>query len=458
MSEQTFLRFPDGFRWGAATSAYQIEGAASEDGRTPSIWDVFSHSPGATVDGTTGDTACDHYHRHGQDVALMADLGLQAYRFSLSWSRLQPDGSGQLNPKALDSYRRLLDSLHENGIKPVATLYHWDLPQTLEDRGGWRARDTAWRFADYARQVGERLGDLVDTFITVNEPWCAAFLGYASGLHAPGVQDPPGALRAAHHLLLGHGLATRALRVQGRHRAIGPAPNFYPVQAVSDDPTDQDAARRIDLLMNRLVLEPVATGAYPADILAHIEPIAGLGHLREGDEAVIGTPIDFLGVNYYSSHTVGAGTVDHRPSPWVGAEDVVFHPTGLRTTAMGWDVDPDGLRRQLERIAAACPDLPIWITENGAAYADTPDDNGRVHDPDRIEFLRDHLAALHDAIQAGVNVRGYLLWSLMDNFEWSEGHTKRFGLVHVDFATQRRTPKSSAHWYGEVIRSNGLKR
>ena len=450
------LEFPPGFRWGAATSAYQIEGAADEEGRRPSVWDTFCRTPGAVVGGDTGDTAVEHYHRYREDVALMGRIGLQGYRFSLSWARLQPDGRGPVNRQAVDFYRRLLDALEEQGIEPLATLYHWDLPQALEDEGGWRSRGTAERFADYAELAREALGDRITDWITLNEPWCAAFLGYSSGLHAPGVQDPAGSLVAAHHLLLGHGLAVERLRAGRRPVRVGIAPNFYPVHPLTGSEADADAAHRIDLLMNRLFLEPVRSGAYAQDILDHVDGVAGLGHIRPGDTAVIGAPIDFLGVNYYSAHRVGAGTASGEPSAWPGAEDVAFRLVGERLTDTGWDVDPDGFRLQLERIAAAHPGLPIVITENGAAYDDRPDEDGRVDDQDRIAFLRDHLTALHRAIAAGVDVRGYYLWSLLDNFEWSEGYAKRFGIVRVDYPTQRRIPKASADWYATVIAANGL--
>ncbi|GJF34356.1 beta-glucosidase [Kitasatospora sp. NE20-6] len=450
------LRFPAGFRWGAATSAYQIEGAVAEDGRAPSIWDTFAHTPGRIADGATGDLAVDHYHRYREDAALMGGLGLTDYRFSLSWARLQPDGTGPVNPRAVDFYRRLLDALDEQGVEPMATLYHWDLPQALEDGGGWRNRDTALRFADYAELVRDHLGDRLPTVITLNEPWCSAFLGYSSGIHAPGVQDPAASLRAAHHLLLGHGLATERLRAGAHPPLVGPAPNFYPVRALTDDPRDLDAAHRIDLLMNRLFLEPITHGAYAQDILDHVDRTAGTSHIRPGDEKTIATPIDFVGVNYYSTHTVSGGHPAQGPSAWPGAQDVVFHPDGGRVTAMGWDVHPDGLHAVLRRITADHPGLPVFVTENGAAYEDLPGPDGHVDDHERIAFLRDHLAALHRAITDGADVRGYFLWSLLDNFEWAEGNGKRFGIVRVDYGTQRRIPKASAAWYASVIAANGL--
>ncbi|GAA4414585.1 GH1 family beta-glucosidase [Actinokineospora soli] len=452
------LGFPADFRWGAATSAYQIEGAAADGGRKPSIWDTFARTPGKVAGGETGDIAVEHYKRFPEDVALMAELGLRAYRFSLSWARLQPDGRGPANPEGVAFYRRLLETLSEHGIEPVATLYHWDLPQALEDNGGWLNRDTAYAFAEYAALAHECLGDLVQTWVTVNEPWCAAFLGYSSGVHAPGKQDPPGALRAAHHLLLAHGLANQRIKAGPHPARVGLAPNFYPVDPLTDSVADAGAAHLIDLLQNRLFLEPVMKGYYADDIRKHVEQVCGTEHIRPGDEAIIGEPIEFVGVNYYSVYRVSAGTATGEPTSWPGAEDVEFHRYGTRTTHIGWDVAPDGLLRTLERIGDEYPDLPIYITENGAAYDDVAGEDGRVDDFDRVEFLRDHFAAVHEALQRGVDVRGYFLWSLLDNFEWAEGYRMRFGIVHVDYATQRRTRKASADYYAEVIRANGVRR
>ncbi len=450
------LVFPADFRWGAATSAYQIEGAVDTDGRGPSIWDVFAHTPGKVSAGDTGDRAVEHYRRYDQDVALMAELGLKAYRFSLSWARIQPAGRGAANQRGLDFYRRLLDLLRSHGIEPVATLYHWDLPQALEDEGGWRSRETAGRFADYAGLVHDSLAGRVSTWLTLNEPWCSAFLGYASGLHAPGVTDPAGAMRAAHHLLLGHGLAVQRLRA-GRHPvAAGIALNLAPVIPLTGSAADAEAARRIDLLQNRIFLDPIAQGRYPDEVSRHIDGISGLGHIEPGDEQVIAEPIDVLGVNYYYRHTVAAGARAGGPAAYPGAEDVAFHRGKLPRTETGWEVDAPGLLRLLERIGQECPGLPVMITENGAAFADAPGPDGRVEDTDRIAFLHEHLSVVHDAIAQGIDVRGYFVWSLLDNFEWAEGYAKRFGLVRVDYPTQRRIPKASAAWYAAVIRNNGL--
>ncbi|MFF5932757.1 GH1 family beta-glucosidase [Streptomyces sp. NPDC012508] len=451
--------FPDGFRWGAATAAYQIEGAAAEDGRTPSIWDTFSRIPGKVRNGDTGDIAADHYHRMREDVALMKELGLTDYRFSLSWSRVQPTGRGPAVQKGLDFYRGLADELLDAGIRPVATLYHWDLPQELEDAGGWPERATAERFAEYAGLAAEALGDRVTTWTTLNEPWCSAFLGYGSGVHAPGRADDAAALRAAHHLNLAHGLAARALREAVPASAeISLTLNLHAIRALSDAPEDRDAARRIDAVGNRIFLDPVFHGRLPADLVEDTAHITDWSFVRGGDLEVISAPIDSLGINYYSPSVVGAG-VSESPSPWPGApERVRFVPAPGPRTAMDWPVDADGLYELLVRLRDELPEVPLLITENGAAYDDYADPEGEVHDPERVAYLDAHLAAAHRAIADGVDVRGYFLWSLLDNFEWAYGYGKRFGMVHVDFASQRRTPKDSARWYAEVIRRGGLAR
>lgn len=455
--------FPTGFRWGAATAAYQIEGAAGEGGRGPSIWDTFCRTPGKVLGGDTGDVAVDHYHRFTEDVALMSDLGLTAYRFSISWSRVQPSGTGAFNREGLDFYRRLVDTLLEAGIEPWPTLYHWDLPQPLEDKGGWPERETAHRFAEYAAHVHAALGDRVHHWTTVNEPWCAAFLGYASGEHAPGRLDPSASLLAAHHLMLGHGLAVEAMRARNPDNRFGAAVNLYAVSPATDDPADVDAARRIDGLQNRLFLDPLLLGRYPEDVLADT---AGCGFApADADLAVINQPIDQLGINYYSRHTV-AGTPGEAAqtasspfsthSPWVGSDHVRFVPTGRPVTGMGWEIDAGGLYEVLTRLHREYPAVPLYITENGAGYDETLDGNGTVQDEGRITYIDAHLRACHTAIADGVPLRGYFTWSLLDNFEWAWGYSKRFGLVHVDYATQRRVPKDSARWYAGVIRQGGL--
>ncbi|MGH8823513.1 MAG: glycoside hydrolase family 1 protein, partial [Jiangellaceae bacterium] len=402
--------------------------------------------------------------------ALMAELGLTTYRFSVAWPRVRPDG-GAVEQRGLDFYRRLVDELLAHGVTPWVTLYHWDLPQALEDRGGWTARDTAHRFAEYADTVHEALGDRVLYWTTLNEPWCSALLGYASGEHAPGRIEPRAAVAATHHLLLAHGLAGAAIRARDPNGALGITLNLSPVDAVDPaDPVDVEAVRRIDGLQNRLFLEPIVRGTYPADVAADLEPF-GLGdHVREGDLELISAPIDLLGVNYYvgtlvSGHPDPAATPPPpltsaglpRPtspgSPWIGAEDVSFHSRGRPVTGMDWEVYPEGLTRTLTWLSADVPGLALYVTENGAAYPDEVHD-GAVHDPDRLAYVAAHVSAVHDAIEAGADVRGYFAWSLLDNFEWAWGYASRFGIVYVDYETQQRIPKSSARWYSSVISAN----
>ncbi|MFF5566972.1 GH1 family beta-glucosidase [Streptomyces sp. NPDC012623] len=461
------LTFPAGFLWGTATAAYQIEGAAREDGRTPSIWDVYSHTPGRVRNGDTGDIATDHYHRWPEDIEIMSGLGVGAYRFSVSWPRVQPTGNGPASVKGLDFYRRLVDGLLEKGIQPVATLYHWDLPQELEDAGGWPERDTAYRFAEYAGLVADALGDRVATWTTLNEPWCSAFLGYASGVHAPGRTDAADSLRAAHHLNLGHGLAVTALRERLPAEAqVSVTLNLHHVRPLTPSERDADAVRRIDGTANRIFTGPMLDGAYPADLMEDTASVTDWSFVRDGDLALIHQPLDFLGVNYYSPTLVshhegpavhgsdGHGASEH--SPWPGADHVAFHQTPGSRTAMGWTIDPSGLYELLTRVQREHPGLPLMITENGAAFDDYAGPDGEVRDPERIAYLRDHLAAVHRAIEAGADIRGYFLWSLLDNFEWAYGYGRRFGMVYVDYASQRRTPKASAHWYAELARTGTL--
>ncbi|WP_078873243.1 MULTISPECIES: GH1 family beta-glucosidase [unclassified Streptomyces] len=466
----TDTHFPAGFLWGAATSAYQIEGAAREDGRTPSIWDTFSHTPGRTAAGDTGDVACDHYHRYRDDVALMSELGLGAYRFSVSWPRVQPTGRGPAVQRGLDFYRALVDELLAAGITPVLTLYHWDLPQELEDAGGWPVRRTAERFADYAGIVAEALGDRVPLWTTLNEPWCSAFLGYGSGVHAPGRTDPVAALRAAHHLNLAHGLATQALRAAlPSHARVTVGLNPAVVRARSETPADLDAARRIDALATRVFTGPMLHGAYPEDLFTDTAALTDWSFVHDGDTALAHQRLDGLCLNYYTPTVVSAvpeGTATERHdghgasphSPWPGADHVSFHQPPGERTEMGWSIDPEGLTELLLRFHGEAPGLPLYITENGAACPDVPDAAGRFHDPQRIAYVRRHVAAVHRALAAGADVRGYFLWSLLDNFEWAYGYAKRFGMVHVDFATQARTPKASARWYARLARSGRLPR
>jgi beta-glucosidase len=450
---------PADFLWGVATAAYQIEGAAAEDGREPSIWDTFARTPGRVRGGDTGDVACDHYHRYRDDVRLMADLGVKAYRFSVSWPRVQPGGQGPANPAGLDFYRRLVDELLDHGIQPWLTLYHWDLPQPLEDAGGWPVRDTAGRFADYAQLAHAALGDRVRHWTTLNEPWCSSFLGYGSGAHAPGRRDRTAAVQAAHHLMLGHGLAVQALRAADPTVEAGVTLNLYAVSPQGDGPADADAARRIDGLANRFFLDPVLLGRYPADVVEDLREVSDFGHVRDADLAVIAAPLSMLGINYYSRYVVaGPDGADsspgywRKPTDWPGSEHVRFVRRGLPVTAMNWEIDAPGLVEVVSRVAAEYPPLPLYITENGAAFADEPGPDGTVDDPDRVAYLAEHVAACERAVRAGVPLRGYFAWSLLDNFEWAWGYSRRFGLVYVDYATQRRIPKSSAYWYRDVNR------
>ncbi|UKA67132.1 family 1 glycosylhydrolase [Arthrobacter sp. FW306-05-C] len=467
----TALPFPQGFLWGAATAAYQIEGSAHDGGRKDSIWDTFARVPGAVADGHNGDVACDHYRRYEQDVALMQHLNMKAYRFSTSWARCMPDGVTP-NPEGIAFYSRLVDELLAAGITPWLTLYHWDLPQALEDKGGWANRDTAYRFAEYAAVMHEALGDRVRFWTTLNEPWCSAFLGYAAGIHAPGRQEPRAALAAAHHLMLGHGLATRELRRRDADASLGITLNL----TVADprDPgsgSDRDGARRIDGQFNRIFLDPLFKAEYPADLLADVAHLGLADVVREGDLDIISAPLDLLGVNYYHGESVTkdpeeavlqegqkpAAAARPTSSPFVAADGARSVPRGLPVTGMGWEVQPEGLRRLLNRLQAEYTGparVPVYITENGAAYDDVPNAAGYVDDQDRLAFFAAHLQAVHGAITDGVDVRGYLAWSLLDNFEWSFGYHQRFGLVRVDYQTQERTPKASALWYSEVADSN----
>ncbi|WP_240135534.1 GH1 family beta-glucosidase [Streptomyces sp. MUM 178J] len=455
----TTLRFPTGFRWGTATAAYQIEGAASEDGRTPSIWDTFSRTPGKVRNGDTGDVAADHYHRMSEDIGLMRRLGVTDYRFSIAWPRVQPTGRGPAVQKGLDFYRRLVDELLEAGIRPVATLYHWDLPQELEDAGGWPERDTAYRFGEYAAIMAEALGDRVATWTTLNEPWCAAFLGYGNGEHAPGRTSALASLRAAHHFNLAHGLAVGQLRGTAPAAEISLTLNLHAVRPRSNAPEDLDAARRIDAVGNRVFLDPVFHGRLPEDLIHDTAPVTDWSFVLDGDLDITAAPIDSLGINYYSPTVVAAASPSPSPSssPWAGAEGhVSFLPAPGPRTAMNWPVDAEGLYELLVRLRDDLPGVPLLITENGAAYDDYADPSGAVKDPERVEYLHAHLTAVHRALADGADVRGYFLWSLLDNFEWAYGYSKRFGIVHVDFATQRRTLKDSARWYADIIARGGL--
>jgi beta-glucosidase len=446
-------RLPPTFRWGTATSAYQVEGAVTEDGRTPSIWDAFCRIPGAIDHGDTGDIACDHYHRMPADVALIHDLGLDAYRFSVAWPRVQPGGRGSANPAGIAFYDRLVDELLAKQIDPWITLYHWDLPVELEDAGGWPERDTAYRFADYAQLVHERLGDRVVNWTTLNEPWCSAMLGYVEGVQAPGRRDFPAGIRAVHHLLLGHGLAAERLRAT----ASGPLNlaitlNLTTITPATDSDVDREAARRADGLAVRIYLDPLVRGRYPEDVVADLAARGAQLPIQDGDLDLICAPLDTLGVNYYSGMQLSGTGVDGATIDAAGHPVARSVPFGLPRTAVGWEIMPDAFREMLIRVGRDYPGLPIVVTENGAAFADQPDQDGYVRDDDRTEYLAAHIAAVAAAREAGADVRGYFAWSLLDNFEWAYGYDKRFGIVRVDYATQARIPKRSAHWYRDTIR------
>ena len=445
MSDLAFPRFPPGFAWGVATAAYQIEGAVADDGRGASVWDTFCRQPGAIRDGQTGDVADDHYHRWPEDIALMAELGIGTYRFSIAWPRIQPRGSGAINTAGLDFYDRLTDGLLARGITPLPTLYHWDLPQPLEDVGGWMTRDTAYRFAEYAGKTAERLADRIPAWITLNEPFVVTAFGYALGIHAPGKALLLDALPTAHHQLLGHGLATAALRAAGA-RQVAITNNYSPAWPASESAADVAATAAYDALHNRMFTDPVLLGRYP-DLTAFGIGAAGMDCVRDGDLAVISAPVDALGVNYYTPTRLSAPPHDS-PLPFE-MEAIPGYPV----TAFGWPVIPAGLTELLTTLAKRYAGLlpPVYITENGCSVADEPDANGTIDDQPRIAYLDGHIRAVADAMRAGVDVRGYLVWSLLDNFEWAEGYHQRFGLVHVDFATQRRTPKASFTWYRDMI-------
>jgi len=443
-------QFPAGFLWGTATAAYQIEGSSDADGKGPSIWDTFTHTPGKVLDDATGDVACDHYVRMPEDVAHIADLGTNAYRFSVSWPRVVPAGSGAVEPRGLDFYERLVDQLLAHGIAPALTLYHWDLPQALEDAGGWTSRDTAYRFAEYAAVVGERLGDRVRTWITINEAVVISTFGYAFGTHAPGRLMLFDTFPVTHHVLLGHGLAAQALRdtVPGAQVAI--THNLSPVWGATDSAADQRAVAGMDAIQNRMYMDPCLLGEYPDPDVVGLPMDRSC--IQDGDLDIISAPLDAIGINYYNPTLVKAPG-EGNPFPF----EIVPMTEGYEQTDMGWPVVPDGLReilvQQKERYGDALP--PVMVTENGVAFPDelveAEGDVAHVDDPRRVEYLRSHIGAVGEAIDAGVDVRGYFVWSLMDNFEWGEGYRPRFGLLYVDYPTQRRIPKLSYAWYREFL-------
>jgi beta-glucosidase len=472
--------FPTNFLFGAATAAFQIEGAAFEDGRRASIWDAFARVPGAVINADNGDVACDHYHLYRDDVALMKRMGLQTYRFSTSWSRVRPDG-GAVNPQGIDFYSRLTDELLDAGILPWLTLYHWDLPQALQDKGGWANRDTADLFTEYALTMHDALGDRVNVWTTLNEPWCSSFLSYTAGIHAPGHYSVEEGLLASHHLLLGHGQAVRELRARDASLNLGITLNLTVADPVDPtDPADLDAARRIDGQFNRWFLDPIFRGEYPADVVEDIRVVdaaavaAFESAVRPGDLEAISAPLDSLGVNYYHGEYVSGHAPDVAPIPgdaptdresqsaFPSHEGIFWHERGLPRTPMQWEVQPEGLTRLLSRVSreyAAPAGVVLYVTENGAAYDDVAvveDGETRVHDADRVEFVRGHLGAVLDAIEQGVDVRGYFYWSMLDNFEWAWGYEKRFGIVRVDYDTQERAVKDSGREYSRIIAARAL--
>jgi beta-glucosidase len=448
-------RFPDGFVWGSATAAYQIEGAASEDGRTASIWDTFAHTPGRTRHGDHGDLACDHYHRLEADLDLMSGLGLRTYRFSISWSRVRPEPGGATNAAGLDFYDRVLDGALARGIQPVVTLYHWDLPQWLQDKGGWANRDVAEHFGDFTGAVLQRLGDRVPRWITLNEPYCFTFIGHLEGRHAPGLRDEATAVTTVHNGLLAHGHALARIREQAPHAQAGITLNLSDPLPASDSETDTVAAARVDLVENRMFLSPLLRGEYPPDAAEFYAGVTDFGFVRPGDLELISAPIDFLGINFYEQHRVAAD-----PGPQPPAGNIVRGTRKLRAeppvTAGNVGIRPDGLYNVLTRVHREWTDRPLWITENGLALNDYTGPDGRCHDPERIDYFAAHFEAAARAIADGVPLEAYLVWSLMDNFEWADGYSKRFGIVYVDYPTKTRIPKSSAHWLGRVIAANAV--
>ncbi|WEV46762.1 GH1 family beta-glucosidase [Bifidobacterium sp. ESL0690] len=464
------FQFPNDFTWGTATAAYQVEGAIEEDGRAPSIWDTFCAQPGRIADKSSGKEACDEYHRYPEDIELMKKLGVRAYRFSVAWPRIVPSADGKINQRGIDHYLRLLDALREADIKPVLTMYHWDLPQYLQDQGGWPSRETALRFADYAQALARAFGDRVDTWTTLNEPWCTAYLGYGNGSHAPGIQDYEQALKAVHHLNLAHGLAAQAVHHElGDDAKVSVTLNLAANIAVSDSADDIAAKRRADLFANEVFLGPMLEGRYDPEIAEATSDIIDWDFVRDGDMETIRQPLAALGVNYYSSnHVRRAASVpeadeDDRHFGAMPAQQMVetLPPEG-QLTAMGWNQEPAALTQLLVELSKRFPDTPLMITENGSAWDDTVEadasmPNGAiVHDPDRVAYLNAHIRAMADAMEAGANVIGYFAWSLLDNFEWALGYTKRFGIVRVDYSNQQRIWKDSGLRYAQIVKANAI--
>jgi beta-glucosidase len=453
--ELTARDFPRDFLWGVATSAYQIEGAADEGGRGPSIWDTFSHTPGKTRNGDTGDLADDHYHRFREDIDLMAAIGVNAYRFSISWSRLIPEGTGAVNPEGVAFYRSVCSALIERGITPVATLYHWDLPQTLQDRGGWANPESVSWFADYAAVAKDALGDLVTMWVTLNEPWCTAFLGHGSGDHAPGMTDPGTSFVVAHHLMLAHHAAIASMRLTAPRPEdrLGIVLNLIPAWPDNGSAEVKEAAAGIDAVQNRLFAAAVLDGKYPA-IVRRIHETLGVEDRIDLDAlAAAAEPIDFLGINYYNINHIELDAGAEPMGEWPGVPNARLATPPGHLTDMGWGVEPFGLTWMLNRVTEWAPGLPLIIMENGAAYPDEVESDGRVIDPLRQQYIESHIAAMHEAMGDGANVKGYFVWSLLDNFEWARGYAMRFGIVHVDYATFERTIKESGRWYQEFLRA-----
>ena len=440
----TLRSFPSDFTWGVATAAYQVEGAVMEGGRGPSIWDTFTHTPGLSFNGDTGDIAADHYHRWEEDLDLLVTLGVPAYRFSLSWSRLQPDGRGPLNREGVDFYRSLLTGLEKRNIHPLVTLYHWDLPQALEDEGGWPNRNIAYAFADFTKLVISEFAGFDAEWITINEAWCISFLGYGSGAHAPGRKNTLDAVAAAHHLNLAHGLALREFRRAAPHLRVGITNIVTDIVPASESNEDRLAVQRLDASSNRLFLDPVLLGDYSAIVREVLAPFGFDDLIQDGDLEIIRQPIDFLGVNHYQRVIVWAAA-GH------GFMNLQEQPAEPATTSFGWSIIPDSLHDVLVRVAREYTDLPIYVTESGASFDDYLDPNGDVIDTRRVSYFSDYLSAAGQAIQEGVNLRAYFAWSFLDNFEWAEGYSKRFGLVYVEYRTQERIPKRSAYWYRQLI-------
>ncbi len=442
--------FPSDFEWGTATASYQVEGAWNEDGKGENIWDKFTHQPGNILDKSTGDTGCNHYTHYRGDVKLMKEIGLTSYRFSLSWARIFPEGYGRPNPKGIDFYKRLADELLEAGIKPAVTLYHWDLPQALQDRGGWVNRDTVNYFEEYANFVYGELGQKVPLWITHNEPWVAAFLGNYIGDHAPGYKDLKQAVAVSHNLLLSHGKAVKAFRESGLKGKIGITCNLHPVVPATESVKDIFSAKMYDEYMNKWFLDPVLKGEYPELLLDFYIRKFGVPEIKDGDKKIISEPVDFIGVNYYFRIISEATQKNEMGFRQASVKDAEY-------TEMGWEVYPQGLYNLLKRLKNDYGDIPLYITENGSAFGDEITEDKKIHDTKRIEYLKAHFIKAHEAIRDGVQLKGYYVWSLMDNFEWALGYSKRFGLIYVDYETQKRYLKDSASFYNKVIQNNGIK-